>query len=106
MVNDTITNVKAILSEYIKPLQIKKLNVVDSVSYGCSWTASRKSIIAIILVGYADGFSRLASSKGVVLVNGLRAHVVGKIYTDFMMLDVTDCNKVTMNTSIGWEVRK
>lgn len=60
------------------------------VGYGCTWEAHRESIIATIPLGYADGFSRLFSNNGSVLVFGQRAPIVGRVCMDHIMVDVTD----------------
>jgi alanine racemase len=62
----------------------------QTVSYGCSWEASRDSKIAIVPIGYADGFHRLISNRGVALFAEKLVPVVGRICMDFLMLDVTD----------------
>ena len=62
----------------------------ETVSYGCSWKASRDSKIAIVPIGYADGFHRLISNKGHALFANKLVPVVGRICMDFLMLDVTD----------------
>ncbi|MCR5179074.1 MAG: alanine racemase [Lachnospiraceae bacterium] len=60
------------------------------VSYGGTWSAPRPSRIATIPVGYADGYPRSLSNKGEVLIHGKRAHIVGRVCMDQMMVDVTD----------------
>lgn len=62
----------------------------DCVSYGCSWIAKRDSRIAVVPLGYADGYHRLISNKGYALFANKRAPIVGRICMDFLMLDVTD----------------
>lgn len=67
----------------------------DTVGYDANWTARRPSRIAIIAVGYADGYFRMASGTdqkqgGVVLVAGRRCPIVGRISMDLMAVDVTD----------------
>lgn len=62
----------------------------DSVSYNRTFIAARRSRIAILPVGYADGYNRLLSNRGVVLVGGRRVPVVGRICMDMTMVDVTD----------------
>ncbi|WHZ15200.1 MAG: Alanine racemase [Nitrospira sp.] len=62
----------------------------DGVSYNRTFVASRLSRIAVLPVGYADGYSRLLSNRGVVLIGGRRARVVGRVCMDMTMVDVTD----------------
>jgi alanine racemase len=70
------------------------------VSYGCTFTTEQDSIIATVPVGYADGFSRLFSNRGYVLVQGHRIPIVGRVCMDQTMLDVTSMS----NIQIGDEV--
>lgn len=63
----------------------------ESVGYGRTFTADRDSVIAILPVGYADGFPRSLSGRGCcVLINGNRAPVVGRLCMDQLAVDVTD----------------
>ncbi len=62
----------------------------DSVSYNRTFVASRPSRIAVLPIGYADGYNRLLSNRGVVLIGGRRAPVVGRVCMDMTMVDVTD----------------
>ena len=60
------------------------------ISYGRTFTTKRPSKIATVPIGYADGFSRALSNKAIVLINGEKAPVVGRICMDQCMVDVTD----------------
>jgi alanine racemase len=62
----------------------------DSVSYNRTFVASRPSRIAVLPMGYADGYNRLLSNRGAVLIGGRRAPVVGRVCMDMTMVDVTD----------------
>ena len=81
----------------LKPAMTLKANVIlvkdveqdVCISYGRTFRTSRLSKIATIPVGYADGYTRLLSNKGKMLVNGEFAPVVGRICMDQCMIDVT-----------------
>ena len=62
----------------------------ETVSYGARWKASRDAIIAVVTIGYADGFHRMLSNKAEVLFAGKKARVVGTVCMDYLMVDVTD----------------
>jgi len=70
------------------------------ISYGGTFKAKRRSLIATLPIGYADGYSRHLSNRGEVLIRGKRAPVVGKVCMDFIMVDVSDIHRV----SVGDEV--
>lgn len=73
--------------------QIIRINEVDAgtgLSYGLTYITPRRSKIATIPIGYADGLSRVTAGKIKVLVNGAQAPIVGRICMDQCMVDVTD----------------
>ena len=74
--------------------QIKTVKKGESISYGRTYITERDSRIAVLPVGYADGYPRQASNKGHVLVHGHRAPVVGRVCMDLIMIDVTDIGEV------------
>jgi alanine racemase len=67
---------------------VRTIAAGDTVGYGASWRAERRSIIATIAVGYADGFPRSASPTGsrVIEVNGTIVPVVGRVTMDMCMV--------------------
>ncbi|HHU31434.1 MAG: alanine racemase [Zhaonellaceae bacterium] len=73
---------------------VKEVPKGTSISYGCTYTTTRTSRIATLPLGYADGYSRLLSNRGMVLVGGKRVPVVGKICMDQFMIDVTEVENV------------
>lgn len=74
--------------------QVKKLSKGDTVSYGCTYEAPRDILVATLPVGYADGYNRLLSNRGEVLVRGQRAPVIGTVCMDMCMVDVTEVSGV------------
>ena len=75
-------------------LQLKTLPKHSPVSYGGTFVTRRKSVIATLPVGYADGYKRALSNKASVLIRGRRAPVVGRVTMDLTMADVTDMDGV------------
>jgi alanine racemase len=69
---------------------VKRVRAGETVSYGRTWTAPRDTTIATVPIGYADGFSRLNSNRGHLLVNGRRYPVVGRVCMDQTMIDAGD----------------
>lgn len=67
---------------------LKQVPAGTRISYGGTWTAPRATTIATIPIGYGDGYSRLLSNRGQMLVHGQRASIVGRICMDLTMLDV------------------
>lgn len=70
--------------------QIRKIRAGESVGYSRKGMANTERTIATLAIGYADGYSRaFGNGKGVVLVNGKRAPVVGNVCMDMTMVDIT-----------------
>lgn len=67
---------------------VKRIDAGETVGYGRRFVARRRTKIATLPVGYADGFTRLLSGKASVLINGKPFPVVGTIAMDQMMVDV------------------
>jgi alanine racemase len=97
-----------ILPESIKPVlswksvvsMIKDVKTGDTIGYGRSFVVNRPMKIATIPTGYADGYSRLLSNVGSVLINGKKAPIVGRVCMDQLMVDVTDISNVMMDTEV------
>jgi len=83
-----------------KIVYIKEVPEGTSISYGRTFITKRKSKIATLPVGYADGFNRLLSNNHHVLVKGKYAPVIGRICMDQTMLDVTDIEGVEVGDDV------
>ena len=75
---------------------VKVLEKGESISYGRTFTTSRRSIIATVTTGYADGYNRLLSNRGFVMIKGHKTPIVGRICMDQTLVDVTDIPDVKM----------
>lgn len=71
-------------------MRLKELPTGHAVGYGMTFRTRRPSLIATLPVGYADGYNRLLSNRGEVLIRGRRAPVVGRVSMDLVTIDVTD----------------
>lgn len=78
-----VMELKAVISH------VKTVSKGDCISYGRTFTADREMKIATVTIGYADGYSRLLSSKGEILVHGKRCRIVGRVCMDQLMIDVS-----------------
>jgi len=76
-------------------LAVRNLPAGSPVSYGRTFITKRKSAIAVIPAGYADGYSRFFSNNAEMLVKGRRAPVAGRVCMDLTMLDVTGIDGVS-----------
>lgn len=83
-----------VLSWTTQVLQVKKLPTNTSVGYGRTFITKRPTSIAILPIGYADGFFRSLSNRGTVLIRGKRCPVIGRVCMNMTMVDVTGTPKV------------
>ncbi|MBO5162818.1 MAG: alanine racemase [Ruminococcus sp.] len=80
---EPVMELKAVIS------QVKTVKEGTCISYGRTFTAEKEMRIATVTIGYADGYSRLLSSKGEILVHGKRCKIVGRVCMDQLMIDVS-----------------
>lgn len=68
---------------------VKKVGAGFTVSYGSTYVTDKETEIATIPVGYGDGYPRTLSNKGMVLIGGHFAKIIGRVCMDQFMVDVT-----------------
>ncbi|NQU83950.1 MAG: alanine racemase, partial [Parcubacteria group bacterium] len=91
---------KPVLTWKTRVAQIKKVKKGMPISYGLTEKLSRDSRIAVIPVGYWDGYDRRFSSIGNVLINGRRCKVLGRICMNMCMVDITDLKDVSIEDEV------
>ncbi len=69
-------------------IYIKDIEKGTPVSYGGTYVAEKTTRVATVSIGYADGFPRSLSNKGIVLIKGKRYHVIGRVCMDQLMVDI------------------
>lgn len=79
---------------------IKEIEENTSVGYCRTYFTNKKTKIATVPIGYADGYSRMMSNKGKVIVNGQYANVIGNICMDQFMIDVTHIENVQIGDKV------
>lgn len=80
--------------------RLKELPEGHAIGYGTTFRTQRLSRIATLPVGYADGYNRLLSNRGEVLVRGRRAPVVGRVSMDLVTIDVTDIDGAALGDEV------
>ncbi len=86
-------------------MSIKTIQAGESVGYGSTWTADKTSLIAVIGIGYGDGYPRHAKNGTPVLINGTLYPLAGRVSMDMIVVNITDSDttKVAVgDTAILW----
>ncbi len=81
-------------------IHLKKVPAGFMVSYGITHKTKKPTTIATIPVGYGDGFSRMMSSNGYMLVRGQKAPIIGRVCMDLTMLDVGHIPEVEIEDEV------
>jgi alanine racemase len=79
---------------------LKRVRAGETLGYGCTFEASRETIVATLPIGYNDGYVRALSNRGRAIVRGCYAPVAGRISMDLTLLDVTDVPGVALNDRV------
>lgn len=81
-------------------ISVRQLEKGTCISYGCTHTLQRDSKVAVLPLGYADGFERLLSNRGEVLIRDRRVPIIGRVCMDMCMVDVTDLEDVRVGEEV------
>lgn len=92
-----LPNMSPVLSWYTHIASIRKIPAGESVGYGRTHRADRPERIAVLPVGYADGYPRNLSNQGYVIIHGKAAPVIGRICMDQMTVDISDIPNASVN---------
>ncbi len=79
---------------------LKRVPKGETLGYGCTFEASRETLVATLPIGYHDGYMRALSNRGRVIVRGTYASVVGRISMDLTLVDVTDIEGVESDDTV------
>ena len=87
---------RPVLAWRARVTQLKRLPADAYIGYGCTYRTTAPARIAVLPVGYADGYPRSLSNRGHVLIRGRRAPVRGRVCMNLLMVDVTDIKGVRL----------
>ncbi len=93
-------NLKPVCKLKSKVTFLKQVEENTSIGYSRSFITKKKSIIATIPIGYADGLKRILSNRGFVVINNKKVPIIGTICMDSIMVDVTNIENVNINTDV------
>ena len=80
--------------------RVRTLPAGSSISYGRTYITQRDTPVALVPVGYGDGYHRVLSNRGMVLINGRRAPIVGRICMDQFVVDISRVGPVELNSEV------
>jgi alanine racemase len=95
-----------VMSLHSRISMLKWVPAGETIGYGCTFEASRRSLIATLPVGYHDGYLRGLSNRAHVIVRGVYVPVVGRVSMDLTLIDVTNVAGVELDnqvTLLGWD---
>jgi alanine racemase len=81
--------VKTVITLTAPVIQVKSVRTGETVGYGATWTAPVEAQLATAGLGYADGFLRAASNRGMGVIRGEKCPIVGRVSMDLIVIDVT-----------------
>jgi alanine racemase len=93
-------NLLPVLSFKSKIIQIKDIPKGEGISYGRTYITKKQTKVAIIPVGYADGYPRLLSNKAYVLIKSKRAKILGRVTMDFIIADISEIEGVKVGDEV------
>lgn len=93
-------DIKHVLTWKTKIIHIKEVEENEYIGYGQTFKTSRKTVVATLPVGYADGYSRGLSNKGKVIINGQLAPIIGNVCMDQFMVDITEIENVHLGNEV------
>ena len=99
-VDPGLLNLQPALQWRSRVTHIKMLPPGREISYGGTFVTTRKTRVATVPVGYADGYRRSLSGKFYVLIRGRRALILGRVCMDQMMVDITDVPDVKIDDPV------
>lgn len=97
---DDPLKLRPVMSVHSRVMLLKWVKRGETLGYGCTFEASRDTLVATLPIGYNDGYSRGLSNRGRVIVRGQYASVVGRISMDLTLIDVTDVPGVRLNDRV------
>jgi alanine racemase len=109
VVMSELPKLKPVLSWRCKSQYVKQIHAGNYVGYGCTYRAEHAMRIAVLPVGYFDGYPRLLSHKAHVLVNGHRCSVLGRVMMNHVVVDITNAahnNEPIVATLLGTDGRE
>ncbi len=99
-VDKNLISLKPVMEIKSEIIQIRDVPKDYKISYGSTYITTEPTKIAVVPIGYADGYHRLLSSQGAMIVNGKIAPVVGRVCMDLTMIDVGHIENINVGDTV------
>ena len=103
---DRDVKLRPVMSLHSRITLLKWVPQGETVGYGCTFEASRKTLVATIPIGYDDGYMRSLSNRGHAIIRGVYATVIGRISMDLTLIDVTNVPGVQTDDEVTFMGRE
>ena len=100
--NTTNDQLKPVMKLSAPILSIKTLQAGESVGYGATWVSDKDTTLAVIGIGYGDGYPRHAKNGTPVLINGILCPLVGRVSMDLICVDISSTKANVGDSAILW----
>jgi alanine racemase len=97
---DAANGLQPVLTWKTRVVQIKQVDAGETVGYGCTFQTTRPSRLAVLPIGYSDGYDRGLSNQAHVLIKGMRAPVRGRIAMNLTVVDISDIPDVALEEEV------
>lgn len=95
-------DLKPVMTLHSRVIAVRELAAGEAVGYGATWTSLQPTRLAVVAIGYGDGYPRHAPSGTPVLINGQRYPLVGRVSMDMITVDVSDAPVHTGDHAVLW----
>lgn len=96
----TDLNLKPAMEWISQVVSIHSLKKGDTIGYACNYTLEKDSKVAVVSIGYADGYKRCFSNKSKVIINNKFANLIGNVCMDQIMVDITNIDDVEVGSKV------
>jgi alanine racemase len=93
-------NLKPVLTWKTKIVFTKKVPAGFAVSYGKTFITRKPSVIAVLPIGYSDGYNRLLSNKASVLIRGEKCPIIGRVTMNMTIVDITKVKGAVLGSEV------
>lgn len=93
-------NLLPVMNLYSRIIAIKQVKKGQAVGYGGSWLAEQDTLIAVVSIGYGDGYPRHAKQGTPVIINNQRLPLIGRVSMDMLTLDLSGTNNIKLGDKV------